>query len=78
MVWWEGADLGRIYIVSHIPISPNAAAAADLFLLEVLYTEGLPGMIRSFRYAARNALLLHASVRPEEAFLVESWAEPWY
>lgn len=35
------------------------------------------GMLRSFHYAAYNAVLKHA-VRPEDVHLLESWAELWH
>lgn len=36
------------------------------------------GMIRSFHYAAYNALKRHASVRPEDTTVLQPWADAWY
>ncbi len=36
------------------------------------------GMIRSFHYAAHSALRTYGSIRPEDAELLEAWAEAWY
>ena len=38
----------------------------------------IAGMIRSFHYAIFNALLKHASVRPEDIAVLEPWTELWY
>jgi maltose alpha-D-glucosyltransferase/alpha-amylase len=36
------------------------------------------GMVRSFHYAVRNALLKESSVRPEDTALLEPWTNLWY
>ncbi|NLC71833.1 MAG: phosphotransferase, partial [Desulfuromonadaceae bacterium] len=35
-------------------------------------------MIRSFSYAAHNALLQHATIRSEDVAILEPWTEVWY
>ena len=36
------------------------------------------GMVRSFHYAAHNALFRESSVRPEDTALLEPWSNLWY
>jgi maltose alpha-D-glucosyltransferase/alpha-amylase len=38
----------------------------------------LAGMVRSFHYASYSVFLKHASVRPEDAEILEPWARLWY
>lgn len=36
------------------------------------------GMIRSFHYRAHTSLITRASIRPEEALILEPWADVWF
>jgi len=67
---------GKDFVIIDFEGEP-ARAASERRLKRSCFRD-VAGMIRSFHYAAYNALLQRGNVRAEDIPLLELWIEPWY
>lgn len=67
---------GKDFVIIDFEGEPTRAASERR--LKRSCFRDVAGMIRSFHYAAYNALLQRGAVRAEDIPLLELWIEPWY